>query len=120
MGRAIILFVALLGWAGVVRAEADVVDARAVAEGERRFTFEVTVRSDDRGWDYYADAFEVLTPDGELLGRRELLHPHENEQPFTRSLRGVEVPGHIERVRIRARHNVTGYDGESRVLDLPD
>lgn len=118
LGRLIVALPLL--WCQGVLAEASVVDATAVAEGEGRYTFEVTVRSDDRGWDYYADAFEVLTMDGELLGRRELLHPHENEQPFTRALRGVTVPDEIRRVRVRARHNVTGYDeGASLVLELP-
>jgi hypothetical protein len=35
---------------------------------------------------YFAGALEVLVPDGAVLGRRVLLHPHETEQPFTRDL----------------------------------
>jgi hypothetical protein len=31
-------------------------------------------------------ALLVLAPDGTVLGRRELLQPHETEQPFTREL----------------------------------
>lgn len=50
------------------------------------YDFDVTVKSVDKGWEYYADAFELLAPDGKLLGRRILLHPHETEQPFTRDL----------------------------------
>jgi hypothetical protein len=46
------------------------------------FDFDVTVKSVDKGARYYADAIEVLAPDGKLLGRRALLHDHEDEQPF--------------------------------------
>ncbi len=52
------------------------------------FDFDVTVKSVDKGTGYYADVIEILAPDGKLLGRRELLHPHEDEQPFTRDVYG--------------------------------
>ena len=81
--------------------------------------FDVTVRSVDKGTGHYADAIEVLAPDGKLLARRELLHPHEDEQPFTRDVYGVRTPPGIERVIIRAHHNVKGYDGRTLTLDLP-
>jgi len=77
------------------------------------------VRSVDKGWDYYADAFEVLAPDGRLLGRRELLHPHETEQPFTRELYGVRIPPGVGEVIVRARHKPRGYDGASKKVKLP-
>jgi hypothetical protein len=41
----------------------------------------VTVRHADEGWEHYADCWEVLTLDGEVLATRELAHPHDNEQP---------------------------------------
>ncbi len=102
-------------WAG----EADVVGAKVHKAPDGSYSFDVTVRSNDRGWDYFADAFEVLTPDGKVLGRRVLLHPHENEQPFTRDLYGVKVPQGVERVVIRARHKPKGYDGKTLTVDLP-
>jgi hypothetical protein len=70
----------------------------------RTFLVDVTVRSADRGWDYYADAFEVLSPDGTVLGRRELLHPHENEQPFRRELQGLKIP-HSRSIRNAQNRN---------------
>lgn len=102
-------------WAG----EADVLDAKVRRSAPNTFDFDVTVKSVDKGANYYADAIEVLAPDGELLGRRELLHSHEDEQPFTRDLYGVRIPLGIDRVVVRARHNVKGYDGKTLTLKLP-
>ncbi len=102
-------------WAGEADVVAVVVDHRM----DGRFDFHVTIRSNDRGWDSYADAFEILTPDGGVLGRRELLHPHADEQPFTRELLGVAVPPGIEQVVVRAHHRRHGYDDTTVTIPLP-
>ena len=60
-----------------------------------------------------------MAPDGTVLGTRVLLHPHENEQPFTRSLSGVEIPDGINEVLIRAHDNVDGYGATTFRLKLP-
>jgi hypothetical protein len=99
--------------------EADVIDVKVRGSAPRVCDFDVTVRSVHKGWDYYADAFEVLAPDGRLLGRRELLHPHETEQPFTRELYGVRIPAGVHEVTVRARHKRKGYDGASKKVKLP-
>lgn len=104
---------AALVYSGVAQGgEALVVKAVAQQQGVNTFRFEVTLRHDDSGWDHYANRWDVLGPDGELLGVRVLHHPHVNEQPFTRSLSGVEVPAHIDQVWIRASDSVHG-DAES-------
>lgn len=102
-------------WAG----EADVVAAKVRRAADGTYDFDVTVKSNDRGWDYFADAFEVLTLDGKVLGTRVLLHPHEAEQPFTRELYGVKIPQGIEHVVIRARHKPKGHDGKTLTVELP-
>jgi hypothetical protein len=99
--------------------EADVIDVKVRSAGGAAYDFDVTIRSNDTGWDHYADAFEVLAPDGTLLGQRVLLHPHVEEQPFTRDLHGVEIPPGIDQVTIRARHKPKGYDGETMTIALP-
>lgn len=101
------------------RGEANVEAVDVHATGGNTFRFRVTIASNDTGWDYYADAFEVVAPDGEVLGTRTLHHPHENEQPFTRGLRSVEIPGAIERVTVRAHHSKAGYDGRTQTVELP-
>ncbi len=110
-----LLFVAQAALAG----EADVVDVKVRRNASGTYDFDVTVKSVDRGWDYYADAFEVLGPDATVLGRRILIHPHETEQPFTRDLYGVRIPAGITHVTVRARHKPRGYDGRAQRVALP-
>ena len=99
--------------------EADVVRAEAAAEAGGRFRFTVTVRHADTGWEHYADRWQVLTPEGEVLGTRTLYHPHVGEQPFTRSLGGVEIPEGLTRVRVRAGDSVHGFAGAELEVELP-
>lgn len=60
----------------------------------------------------------MLAPDGRLLGARILLHPHEHEQPFTRSLGGVVIPADISEVTIRAHDKVHGHGGREMTVKL--
>ena len=98
--------------------EADVVDAVATQEAAGTWRFEVTVAHADEGWDHYADQWEVLAPDGTVLGTRVLLHPHVEEQPFTRSLSGVAIPDSVTTVTVRARDSVHGYGGATVTVEL--
>ncbi len=99
--------------------EADVEAARIAKERAGTYRFDVTVRHGDTGWRHYADKWDVVGPDGEILGTRVLLHPHENEQPFTRSLSGVAVPRGIARVTVRAHDKIDGYGGEVVTVAVP-
>jgi len=112
------LLAAALPCAGLAR-DADVVDVKVRRGSAGTWDFDITVKSVDKGWDYYADAFEVLAPDGRVLGQRVLLHPHETEQPFTRDLYGVKVPAGVTRVTVRARHKPAGYGGKTMEVTLP-
>jgi hypothetical protein len=101
--------------------EADVV-AVAVERHpgtEDVFDFRVTIFSNDRSDDYRADAFEVLAPDGRLLGRHDLPAPHLTEQPFTSVLEALKVPVGVERVTVRVRHKPRGYDGQTVTIQMP-
>ena len=102
---------------GSLAGPADVVEAEASCRGEI-CSFRVTVRHADAGWKHYADGFEVLGQEGEVLGTRVLRHPHVDEQPFTRGLSGVKIPQEITRVRVRAHDSVHGHGGEERVVEL--
>lgn len=74
------------------------------------YQFNVQVSSPDMGCEQYADWWEVLSEDGQLLYRRVLLHSHVSEQPFTRS--GGPVPvNSTTNVIVRAHMNNGGYGG---------
>ena len=102
-----------------IAASADVVAVKVTSAGPERYRFDVTVRHPDTGWDHYADKWEVVAPDGRVLGTRTLLHPHVDEQPFTRSLGGVGIPADVKQVLIRAHDNVDGYGQLTTSVRIP-
>ncbi|MEM9839917.1 MAG: hypothetical protein AAF830_12300 [Pseudomonadota bacterium] len=113
--------VAGLGALLVSAAEAGEVKIEKVevtARGGTSFRFAVTLRHDDEGWNHYADLWQVLGPDDEVLGERVLAHPHENEQPFTRSA-VIKIPEGLDEVTIRARDNVHGWAEDTVTVDIP-
>lgn len=77
------------------------------------------MKHDDDGWDHYANRWEVLSLDGKILATRKLAHPHDNEQPFTRSLRNVKIPADLNEVVIRAHDLLHEYGGKEIVVALP-
>lgn len=94
-------------------------DVEVARRADGTYRFDVTVAHADTGWDHYADAFEILAPNGEVLGIRKLLHPHVDEQPFTRSLPGVSIPDGVVEVVVRSHDSVHGYGGMMLEVDLP-
>lgn len=106
-------------------ADADVEFVRAVLNSDGTWTFHVTLRHPDTGWDDYTDGWDVLLPDGTILKKSEsdpftrlLLHPHENEQPFTRSQSGLVIPEGINLITVRAHDLLHGFGGNEIQLDL--
>lgn len=119
MKAASLALVGLLAGFPALAGEADVIAAKVDHRSGRIYDFDVTIRSNDSGWDRYADLIEVLGPDGKVLSTRVLEHPHEQEQPFTRDVTGVDVPRGITEVTIRAHHKPAGYDGATLRVTLP-
>lgn len=114
------LFVlAILIPATALAGEVEIVDASALPSASG-WTFRVTLRHGDEGWDHYADAWEVRGLDGAVFGTRTLFHPHENEQPFTRSLSGVVIPEGVTVVTIHAHDKVHGWSPDATTVALPD
>lgn len=84
------------------------------------YRFSVTLRHADTGWDDYADGWRVEDAAGNVLGLRVLHHPHVNEQPFTRSLSGVEISEGLSEVYIRAKTLTEGWGAETVSVTLPE
>jgi hypothetical protein len=97
---------------------ADVVGV-SIESGPSGFSIAATVSSADTGWEKYADTWQVRTLDGIVLGERVLAHPHETEQPFTRSLSGVDIPRDITEVVVVARDLVEGFCGAAFNVAVP-
>ena len=97
---------------------AQVVFVTATQSSDGTWRFDTTVRHNDQGWDDYADAWQVIDLDGAVLGERILLHPHDTEQPFTRSQSGIAIPDDVTQVIVQAKDNVEGFGGQVVVVDL--
>ncbi len=86
---------------------AEVIQVEVSGE-DQIYTFSVTVKSPDTGCEQFADWWEVITPEGDLIYRRILLHSHVKEQPFTRSGGPVKIENERKLI-IRAHMNTSGY-----------
>ncbi len=123
-----ILFLSLLPATMIFSAtkgNADVTFVRAVETEKGVWTFHVTVSHPDTGWKDYANGWDVVLPDNTVLKTnpkdkftRVLWHPHETEQPFTRSQNGLKISADIQKVRVRAHDIVDGFGGIEVVVDL--
>jgi hypothetical protein len=89
------------------------------------WTFHVTIFHPDSGWEDYADGWDVvlengtvLKPDPESPFTRLLLHPHVDEQPFTRSQGNIIIPNGEQYLIVRAHDIVDGFGGQEVKIDL--
>lgn len=99
-------------------ADAPVVKDVTMRQFGNQWTFDVTIFHADTGWDDYADGWRIVDEDGKQLGLRNLAHPHVNEQPFTRSLSGVQIPQHINVIGIQSRDSVGGWSPKIEMFEL--
>jgi hypothetical protein len=106
-------------------ADADVLDVKAVQTSANTWTFTVTIFHPDKGWEDYADGWDVVLTDGAIIKpdpdspfTRLLLHPHDTEQPFTRSQSGIVIPIAVTEVTVRAHDLVDGFGGQEVMVDL--
>ena len=97
---------------------AQVSNVRATQSQDGSWCFDTQVRHNDQGWQHYADAWQIVDLKGNVLAIRELAHPHDNEQPFTRSLCNIKLPKASVKVVVSAKCNVHGVGGQSVEVDL--
>jgi hypothetical protein len=110
----LLLGLALFGATNAQAGVADVLNAEARCDAAGLCHIQVTIKHADIGWSHYADRFEILGPNDAVIATRVLRHPHVHEQPFTRTLKAVEIPKGVDEVVIRAHDSVDG-DGGRRV-----
>lgn len=96
----------------------DVIAAELEPQGDA-WRLSATLSSPYDTPDRYADAFRALAEDGTELGVRELAHDHANEQPFTRSLTGLEVPDDVARITVEGRDQEHGWGGDTVEVEVP-
>ena len=113
------LSLALLLGGDALAGQADVLKATISRQADGGYRVTATLRHADSGWSHYANRWEVLGPSGEVIATRTLLHPHVDEQPFTRSLSDIRIPATWTWVRIRAHDLVHGYGGREVTLSVP-
>ena len=114
----ILILLLIISSFSVIAGEADVLEAKLLPAGENQWRVSATIQHADQGWEHYADGFQVLTVDGVLLADRELLHPHVNEQPFTRSTQTFSIPAGVTELIVRAHDSVHGLGGEEVRLSV--
>jgi hypothetical protein len=116
MRRALTAFIIIFSTSAL--ADPPEITGVSVQQSGNAWRFDVTLTHPDTGWDHYADSWRVLSMDGQELGLRNLVHPHVDEQPFTRSLGGVQVPDGATQVRVQARCSVDGWAEMKTTISL--
>ena len=97
----------------------DVLAVELRPSGERTYDVTVTISSPYDTPARYADGWRVLDPSGSVLGTHTLLHDLANEQPFTRTQRGLRIPEGISEVTVEGRDQVHGFGGATVTVEVP-
>jgi hypothetical protein len=105
--------------------DANVTSVFAREDADSTWTFHVTVKHDDVNWDDYADGWDLILSDGVPIKpdkfsgfTKAIRHPHVDEQPFTRTQRGIVLPEGTTTVTARAHDKKGGWGGEEITVDL--
>ena len=103
----------------VLAGNVEITKVESKQVSDEKWTFRVTLKHGDTGWEHYADKWEVRTPSGAVLGTRILAHPHVDEQPFTRSKSGIEIGSDISEVIVHAHDSQHGWTDKPVTYKLP-
>lgn len=98
--------------------EVEIVGADFVQGRDGSWSVNVALLHADNGWDHYADIWRVVDVQGNILGERVLLHPHEDEQPFIRSAEGVTIAEGTKTLYIEAHDMVHGWTPDRLEIDM--
>ncbi len=98
--------------------DAKIVKVNIEKTPAQKFNISVTLEHSDEGWEHFANAWRIYSPEGELIGERVLHHPHVDEQPFTRTLLGLSIPAELSEVLVVAVCSKTGESKQSYKVKL--
>jgi hypothetical protein len=98
----------------------DVLAVELRPTGDRTFDVAVTISSPYDTPARYADGWRVLDGEGGVLGTHTLLHDHANEQPFTRTQRGLVIPAGVDTVTVEGRDQAHGFGGATVTVEVPE
>lgn len=90
------------------------VEQVTVSGSPTNYTFAVTISSPDTGCEQYADWWEIISEEGDLIHRRILAHSHVNEQPFTRSGSRINLSPD-QQVWVRVHMNNSSYSTQGMI-----
>ncbi|MFV2062225.1 MAG: hypothetical protein ACC726_01770 [Chloroflexota bacterium] len=97
----------------------DVLEVVLRPQADGTYDVAVTLSSPYDTPQRYADGWRVMDPDGNTLGTRMLAHDHANEQPFTRTQRGLTIPEGIDEVTVEGRDQANGFGGLTVTVPVP-
>jgi hypothetical protein len=98
--------------------DVEILAAALIHQSQGEYMVNVKLQHQDTGWEHYADAWRVIDNEGNVLGTRTLLHPHVNEQPFTRALNNVKINDSLTTLYIEAHDKVHGWSKQKLEIDL--
>ena len=106
-------------------AEAHVRFVRATRAADGTWTLEVTIAHPNRGDGGYADGWDVITPNAQVLKTsvadaytQVLTAPTSRATEFTHTLIGLTIPADVTRFFVRAHDSVHGWGGAMVFVDL--
>jgi len=108
----------LLVVTSAVSANNVVIENVYLSEKNGSWEAKVTLRHADNGWEHYADAWRIMDSNDNLIATRVLYHPHDNEQPFTRSLGNIRIPDGMTNIYVEAHDKVHGWNTQRVNIDL--
>jgi len=98
--------------------DVQILTAEFQKSGAQVWSVNITLKHSDTGWKHYADNWRIVDKKGNILGDRVLMHPHVNEQPFTRGLGNVTIPESVKTVYVEAHDKVHGWTAKKLQIDL--
>ena len=114
-----IALITCLLFAAPTYADPPIVEDIRLEQSGVSWSVSVTLRHEDTGWDDYADGWRIETADGTILGHRVLVHPHVDEQPFTRSLHTLMLPEDQTKFFVRPRDLIGGWSEQRFEFQKP-